>query len=136
MQRNHPNLTWLPLGELGAEATSVLYDDVIQPHPHLEKILAPIIDELRPKSNLMCNYAIKYFNMMAEHIRELHKITAVNFRGTYVVGNSRLKGVEILTDVLLAKMFDVEGFNVDQLLVLRKRGGKKELYETAICVSK
>jgi hypothetical protein len=73
---------------------------------------------------------------MGEHIRELHKITTTNFRGAYVVGNSRLKGVEILTDVLLAKMFDVEGFNVDQLLVLRKRGGKKELYETAICVSK
>ena len=73
---------------------------------------------------------------MAEHIRELDKITTANFRGTYVVGNSRLKDVEILTDVLLAKIFDIEGFNVDQLLVLRKRGGKKELYETAICVSK
>lgn len=124
------------IGGTWGKATSVLYDDVIRPHPHIEKILAPIIDELRPKSNLMCNYAIKYFNMMDEHIQELHKITASDFRGAYVVGNSRLKGVEILTDVLLAKMFDVAGFSVDQLLVLRKRGGKKELYETAICVSK
>ena len=124
------------IGGTWGKATSVLYDDVIQPHPNIETSLAPITDELRPKSNLMCNYAVKYFNMMHEHIQELHKITTTNFRGAYVVGNSRLKGVEILTDVLLAKIFDIEGFNVDQLLVLRKRGGKKELYETAICVSK
>jgi hypothetical protein len=36
----------------------------------------------------------------------------------------------------LGKIFEKNGFAVEQILVLRKRGGKKKLYETAICVKK
>lgn len=56
--------------------------------------------------------------------------------GRGLVGNSRLSGVDIFTDILLGKIFEKNGFAVEQILVLRKRGGKKKLYETAICVKK
>jgi hypothetical protein len=124
------------IGGTWGKATSILYNGVVEPYPHLREILQPMISELRPKSNLMCNYAVKYFNMMDDHIADLRKRITSKFRGAYVVGNSRLKGVEILTEVVLAKMFEYQGFTVDKLLVFRKRGGKKKLYETAVCVSR
>lgn len=124
------------VGGTWGKATSILYNGVVDPNPQLDEILQPMISELRPKSNLMCNYAVKYFNMMDDHIADLRKRITGKFRGAYVVGNSRLKGVEILTEVVLAKIFEHQGFTVDKLLVFRKRGGKKKLYETAVCVSK
>lgn len=124
------------IGGTWGKATSVLCNGIVEPYEHLQGILKPVISDLRPKSNLMCNYAVKYFNMMDDHITDLKNRIANKFRGAYVVGNSRLKGVEILTEVILAKMFEHQGFNVDKLLVFRKRGGKKKLYETAVCVSR
>ncbi len=123
------------IGGTWGKATSVLYDGIIEPHANIANALDAVIQELRPKSNLMCNYAIKYFNMMDDHIRELKTRASRKFRGAYVVGNSRLSGVEILTEVILAKSFESNGFKVDKILVLRKRGGKKKLFETVICVS-
>ncbi|MBI5463397.1 MAG: hypothetical protein HY966_00410 [Ignavibacteriales bacterium] len=124
------------IGGTWGKATSVLYNGVVEPYEHLSGILQPMISELRPKHNLMCNYAVKYFNMMDDHIADLKNRITNKFRGAYIVGNSRLKGVEILTEVVLAKMFEHQGFTVDKLLVFRKRGGKKKLYETAVCVSR
>ncbi len=124
------------IGGTWGKATSILYDGIVVPYPHLEEILSPMIGGLRPRSNLMCNYAVKYFTMMDEHIRSLKKVTSRKFRGAYVVGNSRLSEVEIFTDILLGKMFEANGFQVDRILVLRKRGGRKKLYETAVCVSR
>lgn len=123
------------IGGTWGKATSILYEGVVEPYPHLADILRPIITELRPKSNLMCNYAVKYVNMVDDHIQQLLKIANKGFRGAYVVGNSRLSGVEIVTEIILAKAFEVHGFTVDNLLVFRKRGGRRSLYETAVCVS-
>jgi hypothetical protein len=124
------------IGGTWGKATSILYNGQVPPNQNISDILLPMLDELRPRSNLMCNYAVKYFNLMDEHIRELALVAAKNFRAAYVVGNSRLSNVEILTDVLLAKIFQRNGFDVERILVLRKRGGRKKLYETAVCVTK
>lgn len=61
-------------------------------------------------------------------------VKADRFKGVYVVGNSRLSGVEIFTECILAKLFRHEGFEVEKIVSFRKRGGKKRLYETAIFV--
>jgi hypothetical protein len=50
------------------------------------------------------------------------------------VGNSRLKGVEIFTEVILSGLFELNGFRVEKILVFRKRGGRKRLYETAVVI--
>ena len=83
----------------------------------------------------MCNYATKYFNMMDDHIKELRTRVNKGFRGVYVVGNSRLSGVEIYTEIILGRIFEKQGFNFDKVVVFRKRGGKKNLYETGVIVS-
>jgi hypothetical protein len=124
------------IGGTWGKATSILYGGQVPANEDIADILTPMIEALRPRSNLMCNYAVKYFNLMDDHIHELAKVSSSKFRGAYVVGNSRLSDVEIFADILLAKMFERNGFNVDRILVLRKRGGRKKLYETAVCVKK
>jgi DNA modification methylase len=124
------------IGGTWGKATSMLYEGEVFPNKHIADVLSPLIKELRPRSNLMCNYAVKYFNMMDNHIGELRKLATKKFKGAYVVGNSRLSDTEIFTDILLARIFERNGFKVNRILVLRKRGGRKKLYETAVCVTK
>ncbi len=122
------------IGGTWGRATSILQKEYLPPNTGIEEFLT-YIPELLPKSLLMCNYATKYFNMMHEHIKELRKQVNEGFKGVYVVGNSRLSGVEIYTEIILGKIFEKEGFNFDKVVVFRKRGGKKKLYETGVCIS-
>lgn len=122
------------IGGTWGRATSVLMKDYLEPNKEIKDIL-DYIPELKEKTLLMCNYATKYFNMMHDHIKELKKNVNPGFKGVYVVGNSRLSGVEICTEIILGKIFEREGFKFDKVAVFRKRGGKKKLYETGVCVS-
>jgi hypothetical protein len=122
------------VGGTWGRATSNLMKEFIAPPSHLREAL-DYIDELQPKNLLMCNYATKYFLDLNSHIVNLRRAVAAGFRGAYVVGNSRLSGVEIFTEVILARLFELNGFSVDEIVVFRKRGGRKRLYETAVCVS-
>ena len=123
------------IGGTWGRATSVLTKDnkLIDIPDELAEILN-YIPLLREKSLLMCNYATKYFLNLHQHIRSLREICGKNFRGAYVVGNSRLSGVEIYTETILSKIFNLHGFDVDEIIVFRKRGGRKKLYESAVCV--
>lgn len=123
------------IGGTWGKATSDLYTARLVPEPQIAAILQPLSAELQPRSQLMYNYAVKYFNMLYRHVQSLRAVAREGFRGAYVVGNSRLAGVEIHTDSLLAQIFEQCGFKVDEILVLRKRGGRKKLFEAAVCVS-
>lgn len=122
------------IGGTWGRATSLLQKEFIEPNKEIVAFL-DYIPELKPKNLLMCNYATKYFNMMHEHIKQLKQYANHGFRGVYVVGNSRLSGVEIYTEIILGKIFEKEGFIFDKIVVFRKRGGKKKLYETGVCIS-
>lgn len=122
------------IGGTWGKATSILMKDFLEPNIEIADLLT-FIPQLKDKKILMCNYAIKYFNMLHEHIKELKKHVNSNFKGVYIVGNSRLNGIEIYTDIILGKIFEREGFKLDKIIVFRKRGGKKELYETGVCIS-
>lgn len=121
------------IGGTWGKATSDLMKSLIEPPKHM----LPILDyweALKGKSTLMCNYATKYFLDLDRHVESLKNVKSSNFRGAYVVGNSRLSGVEIYTECILAKIFERHGFTVDKIVLFRKRGGRKKLYETAVCV--
>ena len=121
------------VGGTWGRATSVLQKELIEVpgevRPHLS-----YYDELKDKNILMCNYATKYFIDMWRHVKSLKRRVSPGFRGAYVVGNSRLSGVEIFTEVILGKLFEREGFEVERTISFRKRGGRQRLYETAVCV--
>jgi len=121
------------IGGTWGRATSNLQKQFIEPPKHLRDIL-DYIPSLKKESLLMCNYATKYFLEMDNHVRNLRPIVSKDFRGTYLVGNSRLKGVEIFTENILANIFEINGFKVDSIDVFRRRGGRKRIYESAVRV--
>lgn len=121
------------VGGTWGRATSILQNKLILVPPEIESYLC-YYQELRNRNVLMCNYATKYFIDMWKHIQSLKEVRSNRFRGAYVVGNSRLSGVEIFTEVILGKLFKHEGFEVEKIVSFRKRGGKKRLYETAVCI--
>lgn len=121
------------VGGTWGRATSVLQNELLVVPDQIKPYLC-YYQELKEQSILMCNYATKYFIDMWNHIKSLRKVISPKFRGAYVVGNSRLSGVEIFTEAILGNLFRHEGFEVERIVSFRKRGGKKRLYETAVCI--
>ena len=121
------------VGGTWGRATSILQSKLLPVPDEISPFLS-YYDELKEKSVLMCNYATKYFIDLSNHIYSLRKVVNGDFRGAYVVGNSRLSGVEIFTEVILGKIFEQAGFSVEKIISFRKRGGKQRLYETAVCI--
>lgn len=121
------------IGGTWGRATSILQKDLIIVPDEIKAYLC-YYDELKNQNTLMCNYATKYFIDLWKHIRCLKQSVSSNFQGVYVVGNSRLSNVEIFTEVILGRLFQHEGFQVEKIISFRKRGGKKRLYETAVCI--
>ncbi len=121
------------IGGTWGRATSILQKQLI-PVPDEIMSFLTYYEELKEKSVLMCNYATKYFIDLTNHIRSLKQNVNKNFKGAYIVGNSRLSDVEIFTEVILGKIFELEGFSVEKIISFRKRGGRQRLYETAVCV--
>ena len=91
------------IGGTWGRATSILQKDFLEPNKEISEFL-DYIPLLKPKNLLMCNYATKYFNMMHDHIKELKQYANDGFKGVYVVGNSRLSGIEIFTEIILGKI--------------------------------
>ena len=123
----------LTVGGTWGRATSNLAKKLIVP----EREIAECLDyyaALREQSVLMCNYATKYFLDLNRHITEMRRWAGSGFRGVYIIGNSRLKGVEVFAESILARLFEINGFTVEKMLVFRKRGGRKRLYETAVVI--
>jgi tRNA1(Val) A37 N6-methylase TrmN6 len=121
------------VGGTWGRATSNLQGKLLEVPPEISPYLC-YYEELSNRSVLMCNYATKYFIDMWQHVKSLHEIRASSFRGAYIVGNSRLSDVEIFTESILGKLFEHEGFKVERIVSFRKRGGRKRLYETAVCI--
>jgi hypothetical protein len=117
-------------GTWGA-ATSNLMKQLIEPPPTIRPAL-DYWDDLSRASVLMCNYATKYFIDLDRHLRSLRPMLANGARCAYVVGNSRLSGIEVYTETILARLFELAGFEVERIILFRKRGGRKRLYETAV----
>jgi hypothetical protein len=121
------------IGGTWGRATSILQNELIIVPKEIQPYLC-YYEELQEKSILMCNYATKYFLDMWQHIKSIKEIISTQFRGVYIVGNSRLSGVEIFTETILSKLFRSEDFEVEKIVSFRKRGGKQSLYETAIFI--
>ncbi|WP_249094375.1 site-specific DNA-methyltransferase [Argonema galeatum] len=121
------------IGGTWGKATSNLMKSLIVPNDDILELL-DYFPLLRERNILMCNYATKYFLDLHEHIQRLRQFVYKDFSGAYIVGNSRLSGVEIFTEVILARLFEMNGFKVEKIIVFRKRGGRKRLYETAVIV--
>lgn len=123
------------IGGTWGTATSVLSKDKIEPaYPIIAEVISPLVETIRVDDNLMANYAMKYFNMLAAQIVAMDALLAPNARAAYVVGCSRLKGVYIETDLLLAKIFEGLGlgYTISRVERIRKRHSGKDLHESIV----
>lgn len=127
------------IGGTWGVATSNLAKGIIEPeYECLNDILLPTINRIREKDNLMANYVIKYFNLIAKQIVEMENFVSKDVRVGYVVGNSEIKGVYIATDVLLGRIFEALdlGYETTEILRFRKRNSGIDLYESIVYAQK
>lgn len=127
------------IGGTWGTATSILQKGIIEPeYECLRDILLPTIDAIREKDNLMANYVIKYFNLIAKQIVEMEKVIDKKVKVGYVVGNSEIKGVYVATDIILGKIFESLnlGYKITEIVRFRKRNSGVNLYESIVYAEK
>lgn len=101
-----------------------------------EKVISPIVDEIREKDLLMSNYVAMYFDDMYRHILQLNQCLKSGAVCAYVVGNSRIKKTMVETDLILGDLFKYCGYRLIRLEEIRRRNSGKELHETIVFVEK
>lgn len=131
------NLDKDTIGGTWGNATSMLSKGVIEAaFPFFEGSISPVIEKIRQEDNLMANYVMKYFNLLAMQIKAMDSLPQRDLRCAYVVGNSRVKGVYVETDVLLGEIFSGLGYKVDAIERIRKRNSGKDLHESIVYSTK
>ncbi|RFS18665.1 hypothetical protein DVR12_27360 [Chitinophaga silvatica] len=127
------------IGGTWGVATSNLQKGIIAPeYEIIKEVVEPVVSRIRETDNLMANYVMKYFNLIAKQIVEMEKVVSPDVKIAYVVGNSEIKGVYVETDVLLGKIF--EGLNLGyttfEITRFRKRNSGVDLYESIVYARK
>jgi len=97
-------------------------------------VVGKLADEIRIRDNLMANYLVKYFNALARQIVEMDRLLDSHAQLAYVVGCSRLKGVYVETDILLAELLErlALGWSLVQIRRLRRRHSGINLHESVV----
>jgi tRNA G10 N-methylase Trm11 len=125
----------ITIGGTWGSATSILAKGKIAAeYPIIEEIVSPVVETIRQSDNLMANYAMKYFNLLAKQIVEMDRFLTRDARIAYVVGCSRLKGVYIEADVMLGEILEgLElGYKVSAIERIRRRHSGKNLHESIV----
>ncbi len=123
------------VGGTWGTATSMLAKGVLKAtHPAVDLVAGSVVAEIRKHDNLMANYLMRYFNLLAQQILALAPHLSSDARLAYVVGCSRLKGVYVETDVLLGHLFEELGIGLHLTKVerIRKRNSGKDLHESIV----
>jgi len=87
-------------------------------------------------SKLLSIYVHKYFYDMFEHICNLYKLLNKNADIYYIVGNSTFFNINVDSDSLYKKMFEIAGFTNINSQIIRKRNCNKKLFEYCIMANK
>jgi hypothetical protein len=127
------------VGGTWGSATSVLMrGDVSPANEAVRDVIEPTASAIRGLDRLMANYLVKYFNLLSQQIVAMDSSLKPGARVAYVVGCSRLKGVYVETDTLLARLFehlDLQ-YRVDGIHRFRKRHSGVDLFESIVYASK
>ena len=127
------------IGGTWGSATSELAKGIIDPiNSVVAEAINPTVSEIRLKDNLMANYVVHYFNRLSSQLAEMESILTENARLAYVVGNSRIKGVYVETDVILGKIIEQMnlGYRVFDIHRFRCRHSGVRLYESIVYATK
>lgn len=121
-------------GTWGTATSSLMKGEIAATYPIVREIVGPLVRAIRERDNLMGNYAMKYFNLLAQQIVEMDRLLAPDARIAYVVGCSWLKEVYVETDVLLGQIIEGLGlgYHISSIKRIRSRHSGKDLYESIV----
>ncbi len=97
--------------------------------PCLKKSLAGISDPGNSNGLLLANYVAKYFEDMWQHISDVVTLLHDDAEVHYVVGNSTFYGTPLPVEEIFKAMLQQAGLHDVQIVRIRKRNSKSELYE-------
>jgi len=127
------------IGGTWGTATSILMKGEVEPeYEIIRDVVSPITDQIRKEDNLMANYVMKYFNMLAKQIEAMSPFLQKRSQVAYVIGNSRIKDTYVETDLILGKIFEGLGlgYQTTNIERFRKRNSGVDLYETIVFATK
>lgn len=90
------------------------------------------IRSVETKHLLLSRYIHKYFCDVKMHIKNMKKVLRKNAKCFYIVGNTKFYDTLIPVERYYQQIFIEEGFRDVQVLPIRKRTSKKELYEYSV----
>ncbi len=120
------------IGGTWGKATSILAKGVKPANDVVGSLLAPYVDGIHGKGELMAHYVTKYFNNIYEHASEIAKICHKDVRLAYVIGNSKFYDHPLPSDEILAGIFAHVGFDLERIDRMRRRQSKTDLYEAVV----
>jgi hypothetical protein len=95
----------------------------------LKRSLTGISDPKNDNGKLLANYVTKYFEDMWQHISGVGAILNQNAEVHYIVGNSTFYGILLPVEDIFKAMLQEAGFHDIEIIKLRKRNSKAELFE-------
>lgn len=125
-------LDWKAIGGTWGSATSNLGSWRPEPAVRPPGALEPLLAGIAETSPLLSTYVRKYFHDMALHLASLSRVVRRGGTAHYIVGNSKFYEVVVPVELLLAELFEANGFRRVSVETLRKRSSKKELFEYSI----
>ncbi len=122
------------MGGTWGRATSELYRPHLPATPEVADVMSPLLAELRTAHPLMANYAVRYFNDFWTHLGALNRVMAEHARLAYVVGNSKLGGVEVPVAEWLVALFEAAGWRRlgQGIHHMRRRNSRSGLVESVL----
>jgi DNA modification methylase len=103
---------------------------------YLQETVNLIENTNEKNSKLMSIYVYKYFHDIFCHINNLYTVLNDTADVYYIVGNSTFFQVNVDSDILYKKIFEMAGFSNIDSHIIRKRNCNKKLYEYCITAQK
>jgi len=137
--KDSSDIDWKCIGGTWGAATSKLLTwepETIIDFKDLQNTVELIEKTNEKNSKLLSIYVKKYFYDMFMHICNLYRLLNNNADIYYIVGNSTFFNINVDSDSLYKKMFEMAGFSNISSNIIRKRNCNKRLFEYCVMAKK
>lgn len=126
-------LDWQAIGGTWGAATSRLSDWNKDPETFFPEYLIDLIEKIRgsetKSGDILSRYVARYFEDIWNHLCSASKAMKPGGEMRYIVGNSKFYDVLVPAELIYRDMLRKIGVSAVEVVPLRKRNSKKELYE-------